>query len=103
MRGLFSELHVLRRLYSGTVAQEVAMDAWCGPDDSHQDFIFGNRAIEVKSLSGRERSSIRISSEDQLESLADDLFLLALRLSDIPDTKDALSLNDLVSAIEEEF
>ena len=69
VRGLVGELHVLRRLYQITLPQGAAVDAWCGPDDSHQDFIFGNRAIEVKSLSGRERSTVRISSENQLESL----------------------------------
>ena len=58
VRGLFGELYVLRMLYQGTLTQTVAVDSWCGPDASHQDFIFGNRAIEVKSLSGRERSTV---------------------------------------------
>lgn len=103
VRGLFGELHVLRMLYQDTLSQAAAVDAWCGPDDSHQDFIFGNRAIEVKSLSGRERSSVRISSEDQLESLAEELFLLTQRLSDMPDADQALSLNGMVALIEREL
>ena len=103
VRGLFGELHVLRRLYHDTLPQAAAVDAWLGPDDSHQDFIFGDRAIEVKSLSGRERSSVRISSEDQLESLADELFLLTQRLRDMPDSDQALSLNGMVSLIENEL
>src|SRR3990167_1015161 len=100
VRGLFGELHVLRMLYQNTLTQVAAVDAWCGPNDSHQDFIFGNRAIEVKSLSGRERSTVRISSEDQLESLVDELFLLTQRLSDMPDAQHALSLNGIVALIE---
>lgn len=103
VRGLFGELNVLRMLYQNTLSQVAAVDAWCGPDDSHQDFIFGNRAIEVKSLSGRERNVIRISSEDQLESLADELFLLTQRLIDVPDAEHALSLNGLVELIEGEL
>ncbi len=103
MRGLFGELHVLRILYKNTLAQASAVDAWCGPEDSHQDFIFGNRAIEVKSLSGRERSTVRISSEDQFESLTDELFLLIQRLSDMPDAEQALSLNGIVAQIESEL
>lgn len=103
VRGLFGELHVLRRLYHDTLPQAAAVDAWLGPDDSHQDFIFGDRAIEVKSLSGRERSTVRISSEDQLESTLPELFLLTQRLSDMPDADQALSLNDLVSLIESEL
>ncbi len=103
VRGLFGELHVLRLLYQDTLPQVAAVDAWCGPDDSHQDFIFGNRAIEVKSLSGRERSTVRISSEDQLESLADELFLLTQRLSSQPDAGQALSLNGIVGLIDSEL
>ncbi|WP_323688139.1 PD-(D/E)XK motif protein [Rhizobium sp. AN69] len=103
VRGLFGELHVLRLLYQHTMPQPAAVDAWCGPDDSHQDFIFGNRAIEVKSLSGRERSTVRISSEDQLESLADELFLLTQRLSSQPDAGQALSLNGVVGLIDSEL
>lgn len=103
IRGLFGELHVLRTLFQDTLPQATAVDAWCGPDDSHQDFIFGNRAIEVKSLSGRERSTVRISSEDQLESLADELFLLTQRLSEMPTAEQALSLNDIVALIEDEL
>ncbi|MBY5883412.1 PD-(D/E)XK motif protein [Rhizobium leguminosarum] len=103
VRGLFGELHVLRILYEHTLPQIAAVDAWCGPDDSHQDFIFGNRAIEVKSLSGRERSTVRISSEDQLESLVDELFLLTQRLSSQPDADQSLSLNGIVALIESEL
>lgn len=103
VRGLVGELHVLRKLYQITLPQGAAVDAWCGPDDSHQDFIFGNRAIEVKSLSGRERSTVRISSENQLESLVDELFLLTQRLSDVPDAEQALSLNGVVALIESEL
>lgn len=103
VRGLFGELHVLRRLYHDTLPQAAAVDAWLGPDDSHQDFIFGDRAIEVKSLSGRERSTVRISSEDQLESTLPELFLLTQRLSDMPDADQALSLNSMVSLIESEL
>lgn len=103
IRGLFAELYVLRQLYLRRMTQDQAVDAWCGPNDSHQDFIFGNVAIEVKSLSGRERSSVRISSEDQLEALVDNLFLMTLHLIDMPDEETARSLNDLVALIEQEL
>ncbi|PSJ45986.1 PD-(D/E)XK motif protein [Zobellella taiwanensis] len=103
IRGLFAELYVLRLLYQRRLTQGEAIDAWCGADDSHQDFIFGNVAIEVKSLSGRERSSVRISSEDQLEALVDSLFLIIVRLIDISDAESARSLNDIVALIEQEL
>lgn len=103
VRGLFAELHVLRKLYQSALTQEAAVDAWCGPDDSHQDFIFGNTAVEVKSLSGRERNVVRISSEDQLEGLSDNLFLLIVRLSDMPESELAQSLNGMVRNVEQEL
>ncbi|WP_254229107.1 PD-(D/E)XK motif protein [Agrobacterium salinitolerans] len=43
--------------------------------------MHGNTAVEIKSLSGTERSTVRISSEDQLESLNDNLFLRIYRLT----------------------
>lgn len=103
IRGLFAELYVLRQLYLRRLTQDQAVDAWCGADDAHQDFIFCNLAVEVKSLSGRERSSVRISSEDQLETLMDSLFLMTVHLIDMPDTETALSLNNMVALIEQEL
>jgi len=103
IRGLFSELLFLRYLYQVLLDEKAAMEAWCGPDKAHQDFTFGNTAVEVKSLSGRERSSVHISSEDQLESLCDNLFLMVYRLSDMPHSKQAYSLNGLVKLIETEL
>lgn len=103
IRGLFAELYVLRQLYLKRLRQNDAVNAWCGADGAHQDFIFGNIAIEVKSLSGRERSSVRISSEDQLEALVDSLFLVTVQLNDMPDTESALSLNGMVALIDQEL
>lgn len=103
IRGLFAELQFLRMLFQKRLSHKAAVEAWCGADGTHQDFIFGDTAVEIKSLSGRERSAVRISSEDQLEGLATNLFLVVYKLSDLPDSNHALSLNDLVFAIENEF
>lgn len=103
VRGLFGELHFLRELYRQHLPPTAAIQAWCGPERVHQDFIFGNTAVETKALSGRERNSVRISSEDQLESVCDDLFLTIFRLGDLPDSDRALSLNDAVHRIEGEL
>jgi hypothetical protein len=100
--GLFAELQFLRSLVH-RVAAKAAVDAWCGPNGSHQDFIFGNTAVETKAISGRERSAVRISSEDQLESTCDNLFLAVFRLSKIADSDHAVSLNDMVRLIESEL
>jgi hypothetical protein len=103
VRGLFAELLFLRHLYCSWLSQHEAIDAWCGADHVQQDFIFRDTAVEVKSLTGKERNSVRISSEDQLETLASRLFLRVYRLTDFPDALLGRSLNNLVSLIEGEL
>jgi hypothetical protein len=77
------------------------MEAWCGPAGSHQDFIYENTAVEIKSLSGHERNSVRISSEDQLETQCDSLFLVTFKL--VSSTSNGQSLNDLIKLIYDEL
>lgn len=103
LRGLFGELQFLRFLYQGRLDEKAAIEAWVGPEGGHQDFIFGNTAVEIKSVSGRERSTVRISSEDQLETLCDNLFLVIFHLNEMPESRQAMSLNELIRFIEEEL
>lgn len=100
VRGLFAEIVFLTELIDRRMSCTSAVEAWLGPERSHQDFIFGNTAVEVKSLSGAERSSLRISSEDQLESLNDLLFLRVYRLSSLADASGARSLNEIIAAVQ---
>lgn len=100
VRGLFAELTFLLELIERQASTTAVVEAWLGPEKSHQDFIFGNTAVEIKSLSGTERSTVRISSEDQLESLNDELFLRIYRLSNLPDATGAQSLNEIVGAVQ---
>jgi hypothetical protein len=102
VRGLFAELAFLRELIV-SLGSDDAVEAWLGPERSHQDFIFGNTAVEIKSLSGAERSEVRLSSEDQLEALNDSLFLRIYRLSALADAAGTLSLNDIVTIVQSEL
>jgi hypothetical protein len=102
VRGLFAELVFLRELIVSLGSDDVVA-AWLGPERSHQDFIFGNTAVEIKSLSGTERSEVRISSEDQLEALNDNLFLRIYRLSALAEAAEALSLNDIINVVQSEL
>lgn len=101
VRGLFSELKFLQHMLDKVESELGALDAWQGPDSSHQDFVFSDTAVEVKSLSGRERSTVKISSEDQLESLSSNLFLKVFRLVDMSESNVSISLNELVKAVQE--
>lgn len=100
VRGLFAEITFLLELIDRQMSSAAAVEAWLGPDRSHQDFIFGNTAVEIKSLSGTERSTVRISSEDQLESLNDGLFLRIYRLSSLADAAGACSLNEIIGIVQ---
>ena len=100
VRGLFAELTFLLEMIDSGTSVPDAVGAWLGPERSHQDFICGNTAVEIKALSGSERSAVRISSEDQLESLNDSLFLRLYRLSSLPDANTACSLNSVVAMVE---
>ena len=101
IRGLFAELKFLQSLLEAGGYEHETVSAWLGPDDAHQDFIFANTAVEIKSLSGRERNSISISSEDQLESIVDSLYLRVFRLGEMPDSDKSVSLNRQVKVVEE--
>lgn len=103
VRGLFAELSFLRLFKEVHLTDAQAVEAWCGPDRVHQDFIFGDTAVEVKSISGRDRSVVRVSSEDQLETVSKNLFLQVYRLTDAPEGATAQSLNSLVAAIGHEL
>ena len=98
-RGLFGELCFLERLLEANPVQAHAVSAWTGPDGVHQDFIFSGRAVEVKSLSSSDRSSVRISSENQLETIEDRLYLVCFSLAESQENAMAISLNELVDKI----
>ena len=103
VRGLFSELLFLQNMLSQGFSENDALESWQGPETSHQDFIYSNTAVEIKSLSGRERSTVRISSEDQLEGVNDNLFLRIYRLVDMPESDKSRSLNAMVREMEDQI
>lgn len=102
VRGLYAELTFLQRLVLDLGGRR-ALTAWSGPDRSQHDFFFGGCSVEIKSISGAGRSTVTISSEDQLEISGDCLFLRVYRLSDVDNEDNSISLNDLVRSIRSEF
>ena len=100
--GLFAELTFMKSLLAKHKNDHnKIIDSWEGPDQSHQDFIFSNVAVEVKAISGRERNTVRISSEDQLAGLTEHVYLKIYRLGDMPESAKSLNLNEIVNEIEE--
>ncbi|MDP2546900.1 PD-(D/E)XK motif protein [Oceanobacter sp. 4_MG-2023] len=97
--GLFAEITFLLELLEQDKSKDYALQSWLGPEMSHQDFIYGNTSVEIKAISGIERNSVNISSEDQLESLNDNLFLRIYRLSSLSESKNAQSLNNIIESV----
>lgn len=96
-RGLFCELLCLRDVFLPVMQASLAIDSWLAPYNSTQDFQTDAVAIEVKSRFRRGNTTVRISSEDQLEPGAKRLFLLVFSL----DTGGNASLNDMADSILE--
>lgn len=95
-RGLFAEIWFLLQLTESKADIATAVSSWKGPDRLQQDFIFGDQAVEVKSLVATDPRTVRISSEDQLDSVQTRLYLLLLLLKESQD-QGSRSLNQIVA------
>lgn len=98
--GLFGELTFLEELGERTILSDVGrVHAWTGPDDVQQDFVFHDRSVEIKSLLASDPRTVRISSENQLETIQPRLFLVTYLLSECAVAQDGHSLNQVVSSV----
>lgn len=100
VRGLFAELHFLKLLYTHLLNHDEALNAWIGPKGGNQDFVFGDTAVEIKTLSNQGPNLFNIASENQLESPAEKLYLTANRIIESSDLPSTISLNEMVRRIE---
>lgn len=97
VQGLFGELQFLEECIDGQhVSVQAAIEGWQGPKGAPHDFIFGQSAVEIKSISGSYADSVRISTESQLTTHLDTLHLRIVFLAVDTDCKAGLSLNDLI-------
>lgn len=96
IRGLVAELWFLLQLADTELSTKGAVQAWHGPERIQQDFIFGDLAVEVKSLVATDPRTVRVSSENQLDSSQSDLFLLVVYVKEVGDSE-GKSLNQIVA------
>lgn len=97
-RGLFGELHVVRKCLERGFDPLDIFECWIGPSGAIRDFQKGLSAIEVKTTIGSNHQRVRISSERQLDrSNLDRLFLFVLSLDQFQNAGE--SLNSLVDSI----
>jgi hypothetical protein len=96
VRGLFAEIWFFLELVHSSLGPSVAVAGWYGPERVQQDFIFSDRAVEIKSLIGADPNTVRISSENQLESLQSHLYLLIVFIKESQE-ESSQSLNQIIA------
>ncbi|MBC7632574.1 PD-(D/E)XK motif protein [Aeromicrobium sp.] len=74
--GLFGEPSAAAGLLEAGVDAKVCMDRWTGPAEAIQDFQFDALTIEVKASRQTQPTTVRISSERQLDTSGLDRLLL---------------------------
>jgi hypothetical protein len=80
IRGLFGELYVVEQmLHHSQFDKRSIIKSWIGSEHSDQDFIFPDIALEIKTLP-HNQTSIRISSERQLDISQQSIYLICLQL-----------------------
>lgn len=66
-RGLYGELHTLRKHLLPALGAAVAVGGWRSTQTAHQDFQFAPGAVEVKTTTAKQPQAVRITSERQLD------------------------------------
>lgn len=99
-QGLYTELKFVKLCLQKKKWSEIeVIDSWKGPEKSQHDFVLGDFAIEIKSITNSSRNKVLISSEDQLFTKLNKLFLRVYFLTVHKDGRVGESLNSLVSDI----
>ena len=75
-QGLIGELLFLERLLDH-LKPKAAIEAWRGPLDEPKDFVFADRAVEVKARHAS-KDAVKISSENQLQVIEGQILSLAV-------------------------
>jgi hypothetical protein len=101
VRGLFAELEFVHKGLAEYGDQLAVLEGWQGPLDEPQDFVLGDFAVEVKSLTGLQKDKVKISSEHQLVTHLDNLFLHVIYLAEFHDCKKGRSLNAQVESVRD--
>ncbi len=97
-RGLFGELHFLRKYLQENFELLKVVNTWIGPEKQVRDFQSGTWAVEVKTTHGNNHQKVHISSERQLDTTnINDLFLYHISLEQMQNSGE--SLNDIVESI----
>jgi len=100
-QGLMGELYIIRQAIKVTNSDDVVV-SWKAPEENAKDFIYGERAIEVKSRRNAHSSSIRITSAEQLDACDFDAVFLAIVTMSIDPTQ-GFDLHSYARTISQEL
>lgn len=104
VQGLFGELKFLEECIDKKhISIQAAIEGWQGPLGAPHDFIFGQAAVEMKSIIGSHADSVRISSEFQLTTYLETLHLRIVFLALDTDCRTGLSLNGLIRQLRDKI
>lgn len=103
VHGLYAELEFLYICLSKTDEQRVVIEGWQGPHGGPHDYVLGDYAVEVKSVSDSQKNIVRISSENQLVTHLERLYLQVFFLAEFHDCSRGLSLNQMVDKVRSEI
>lgn len=96
--GLAGELYFMARLLDAGVSPDGVLRGWVGPDDTPQDFLLGDGAIEVKATMSSSGFPVKIGSLEQLDdAVASPLFLAAVRFAR---GEEGATLPEMVAEVE---
>lgn len=80
--GFYGELHLMARLHATGVPINRLVKAWTGSKRTNQDYEFGDVAIEVKSTTAVDATTVNITNIRQLDETGLELLLLSRILLD---------------------
>ncbi|WP_190323105.1 PD-(D/E)XK motif protein [Candidatus Tokpelaia sp.] len=99
-QSLFTELSFLEEcIDKGHVSAQTAAERWQGPPGAPHDFIFGSKAVEIKSVDVSFADGVCISTEGQLTTHLNALYLYVIFLMQDIQGGSVISLNSLVDRI----
>jgi len=100
IQGLYAELRFIgEKLSSHPELEDALIQGWEGTQLNQHDFVIGDTVIEIKSITGRDRAKVRISSEDQLNTHMSHLFLKVYLLTRASDSESGESLNQIIKRV----
>lgn len=96
--GLAGELYFLNILLNLGLSSSVILKGWVGPEDSPQDFLLGDGAIEIKATMSTSGFPVKIGNLEQLDdAIVSPLFLAAFKFAS---SKNGVSIPDMVAEIK---